>query len=224
MLDRLGAMSETPGDGAQRPQLRIGYAEREATMDILNQSAGEGRLTLDELEERLDAASQAMYQSDLDKLVADLPAGQPAQSKQLPAMVPPPSMDVDWSAPELRATWLAVHRAAGWQVPDQLIVSPEWNAVVLNLVGAVPPPSGVCHMRVRGGYGSFVLIVDEGWGVHWDAVHRNAWSTARFLPEVPTVAAPGKPQIILTGDTGYGRFVVRGPRSWDSWMHHENKN
>lgn len=217
-------MSETPAPTPEPRPLRVGYAEREATMDILNQSAGEGRLTLEELEQRLDAASEAVYQRDLDELIADLPAGQPSQPKQLPAMVPPPSMDVDWTAPELRATWGPVHRSTGWQVPDQLIVSPEWNAVVLNLAGALPPPSGTSRIRVRGGYGSFILIVDDGWGVHWDAVHRNAWNTARFLPEVPTAAAPGKPQIVLTGDTGYGRFVVRGPRSWDSWMHGEHKN
>ena len=53
--------------------LRIGDAERDATMEQLREHFVAGRLTLDELTERIDLALAAKTQRHLDSLMADLP-------------------------------------------------------------------------------------------------------------------------------------------------------
>ena len=60
---------------------RIGHAERERVVDELRRHAGEGRLDLDELEQRLEAALSARTQSDLEPLLADLPGPRPGRAR-----------------------------------------------------------------------------------------------------------------------------------------------
>jgi hypothetical protein len=53
---------------------RASDAEREATVVRLREAAGEGRLTVEELAERIDAAYAATTHAQLEPLTADLPA------------------------------------------------------------------------------------------------------------------------------------------------------
>jgi hypothetical protein len=69
----------------QHPELRVSDAEREATVVRLREAGGEGRLTLEELAERVEAADAARTRGDLDALTADLPAGRRAA---LPPEIP----------------------------------------------------------------------------------------------------------------------------------------
>jgi hypothetical protein len=59
--------------GEQHPELRVSDAEREATVVRLREAGGEGRLTLEELAERVERADAARTRGDLDALTADLP-------------------------------------------------------------------------------------------------------------------------------------------------------
>jgi hypothetical protein len=61
--------------------LRIGDAERDTAMEQLREHFAAGRLTLDELTERIDFALTAKTQTQIDALMADLPRPrrQPAQ-------------------------------------------------------------------------------------------------------------------------------------------------
>jgi hypothetical protein len=65
------APQQTPGSGA--PQVRASDAEREQVAHILRTAMGEGRLTLDEGEQRLTATYSIVYRDDLAQLTADLP-------------------------------------------------------------------------------------------------------------------------------------------------------
>jgi hypothetical protein len=58
----------------QHPERRVSDAEREATVLRLREAGGEGRLTLEELAERVERADAARTRGDLDALTADLPA------------------------------------------------------------------------------------------------------------------------------------------------------
>jgi hypothetical protein len=58
---------------SQPPDLRISDADREQIAERLRDAAGEGRLTVDELDERLERAYAARTGSDLAPLTADLP-------------------------------------------------------------------------------------------------------------------------------------------------------
>jgi hypothetical protein len=54
--------------------LRASDADRERTVAALREHAGEGRLEVDELGERTEAAFRARTLAELDSLVGDLPA------------------------------------------------------------------------------------------------------------------------------------------------------
>src|SRR4051812_14519921 len=56
------------------PELRASDADRERTAEILRHVAGEGRLTMEELEERLHLAYETRTQRELDRLTVDVVA------------------------------------------------------------------------------------------------------------------------------------------------------
>ncbi|HZV74698.1 MAG TPA: DUF1707 domain-containing protein [Conexibacter sp.] len=76
---------EQPTDRpAEAPALRASDAERERTAVILRDHAAAGRLTPEELDERLDAAYAARTVGELDALVHDLPADAAAPVARTP--------------------------------------------------------------------------------------------------------------------------------------------
>ena len=79
---RAGSTS-VPGVTDQHPELRVSDADREATVVRLREAGGEGRLTLEELAERVERADAARTRGDLDALTADLPAS--AGAVRMPA-------------------------------------------------------------------------------------------------------------------------------------------
>ena len=94
-------MNDVPADPSR---LRVSDEERHAVADLLRQVAGEGRLDLEELEERLERTYAAKTYGDLVPLTSDLPAlGRPpghgqalqprpaARPPARPARTPPPS-------------------------------------------------------------------------------------------------------------------------------------
>ncbi len=62
-----------PGHSRYDYDLRIGDAERDATMAQLRDHFVAGRLTFDELTERIDLTLAAKTQGQIDSLMADLP-------------------------------------------------------------------------------------------------------------------------------------------------------
>ena len=55
--------------------MRASHADRELVVDILRVATGEGRITVAELDERLEAAFTARTIGELAALTADLPGG-----------------------------------------------------------------------------------------------------------------------------------------------------
>jgi hypothetical protein len=53
--------------------VRASDSERDATVEQLREAAAEGRLTLEELTDRIEAASNAVMRSELVPLTTDLP-------------------------------------------------------------------------------------------------------------------------------------------------------
>jgi len=69
-------------DVAQVGPIRVSDAERQAVVAALSKNATEGRLTLEEFEERTGAAYAAKTYADLEPLLRDLPEGH--RSNQVP--------------------------------------------------------------------------------------------------------------------------------------------
>jgi hypothetical protein len=63
-------MSDAPDP--QLPELRASDAEREQTAEVLRQAASEGRLDIEELEERLGSAYSVRTRNELERLIADV--------------------------------------------------------------------------------------------------------------------------------------------------------
>jgi Domain of unknown function (DUF1707) len=59
---------------SELPELRASDADRERTADTLRRAAGIGRLAMDELDERLNAAYAARTRAELERLTADVVA------------------------------------------------------------------------------------------------------------------------------------------------------
>ena len=104
-----------PGQTRYDYDLRIGDAERDVAMTQLREHFVAGRLTFDELTERIDAALIAKTQRQIDRLTADLPRPpRPAKNRPLPARswkisrplpaakaraAPRPAPPTPWNAP-----------------------------------------------------------------------------------------------------------------------------
>ncbi|MET7998083.1 DUF1707 domain-containing protein [Amycolatopsis sp. NPDC005232] len=69
--------ADEPSAESARESIRCSDTEREVTVAALQKAAGEGRLSLTEVEERTTAVYEARYRHDLDELLADLPPAAP---------------------------------------------------------------------------------------------------------------------------------------------------
>jgi hypothetical protein len=67
-------MARTLFPSPRNAQLRCSDAERERVADFLRDHAAEGRLTHDELDDRVGLAYRAVTIGDLDRLTGDLPS------------------------------------------------------------------------------------------------------------------------------------------------------
>lgn len=73
---------------AESPDVRASDADRDRVAEVLRHAAGEGRITVDELDERIDRAFAARTHGELAELTADLPqaAHAAAASSAAPAL------------------------------------------------------------------------------------------------------------------------------------------
>ena len=109
-----------PG-GSDPTQLRVSDDDRHRVAEILRQAAGEGRLDLDELDQRLEQTYAARTYADLVPITFDLPAHPHARPAARPAPVSPqvvPGAD--------RESHLAIlsglSRKGVWVVPQHMSI------------------------------------------------------------------------------------------------------
>jgi hypothetical protein len=115
--------------------MRISDADRHKVAEVLREAAGEGRLGLDELDERLELAFGAKTYADLVPITADLYAIPPV----LPAAAP---MSTPSGLPSARhATSTAIlgdcKRRGVWHVPAQHTAFTLMGSVTVDLREAV---------------------------------------------------------------------------------------
>ena len=78
-------MSELSGP-ADHSLMRVSDSDRERAADVLREAAGHGRITMDELDERLELAYAARTYADLAAVTRDLPGPAQAPSAVQPVM------------------------------------------------------------------------------------------------------------------------------------------
>src|SRR3569833_3693254 len=112
----------------ERREMRSSYAERDDVAAILRDAAGDGRLDLQELDERLEAVYAAKTYGDLEPITRDLPASA--------ASPPVARTDRIGGAP---ASTIAVgvmsgfERTGPWVVPEPCTAVAFWGGCKLDL-------------------------------------------------------------------------------------------
>ena len=190
--------------------IRIGDRERDAVTAVLQKAAADGRLSMEELEDRLEAAIKAKTYADLDPLVADLSAELPSQSLssgwRQPQGPPPPGYSRD-DPLRLDGGTGSEKRRGVWTVPPFMMINQGLGTVKLNFLQA-NPAAQLIDIQVTGGAGSIVLVLPEGWAVDADRVSKGWGSKSVRVGREP---APGRPLLVLYGSLGMGSLKVRPP-------------
>ena len=137
-------MSSRPGPR----DLRASDADRERIVTLLNEAAGDGRLTLGEHAERVEQAYLARTLGELAALTTDLatPAAQPIRLDHRRSVA---------------AMFGRERRDGRWVVPDNFAVTAIFGEVVLDLREALLQASRVTLFATIIG-GTLQLIVPEG--------------------------------------------------------------
>ncbi|TDT33152.1 DUF1707 SHOCT-like domain-containing protein [Naumannella halotolerans] len=194
-------------------EMRIGHAERDAVVDDLRNAAAEGRLTLEELDQRLEAALEARTLSDLDPLVADLPVSPPSRrfdprSAQpvaaRPSLPRPAGLDPR-DRLRLDGGMSTVRRTGYWEIPPFLRIESGMGSVILDCLQA-RPLAPVIDIEMIPGAGTVKIIVPDGWAANTDRLS-SAWGTAASA--VSTTPAPHSPILVLHGGVGMGTLKIR---------------
>lgn len=82
MIAKVERMSDSPDN---RPDLRISDIDRDRAAEVLREAHAQGRITVDELDERLTSVYNAKTFADLVPVTRDLPATQDAAAAAAPA-------------------------------------------------------------------------------------------------------------------------------------------
>jgi Domain of unknown function (DUF1707) len=198
-----GGQSDLPAAVAGE-QLRASHADRDQVAELLRVAAGDGRLSAEELDDRLERALTARTYAELAALTADLPATPGA------AVVPPGAGAVSATPKEL--VRIHVHgsvarRDGGWVVPKELDVKVRSGDVTLDFTEAViTQPLLHITAEVRGG----VLRLITRPGIVVDAGDISMHGGSVKLPEPPGPGVPVLLRIEIAGSV-HGAVITTGP-------------
>ena len=196
-------------------ELRCSDADRERIAEALREAAGEGRLTLSELEERLDATFKARTYADLGPITHDLPAA-PHPVPGTPVSRPQPGR----RQPQARGGTRAVRRQrittvlgdekrrGRWEVPATLGVSCFLGEVVLDFTQAIVRHREIV-VQIGAVLGSVTLIVPDGIDIRMEP-GTSVLGERRHLLTGPIT--PGGPIYWVRGFVVLGDITVRPPR------------
>ena len=197
------------GEGSIEPaRLRISDDERHQVTEVLRQAAGEGRIDLDELEERLEAAFNAKTYADLVPITADLPATG-AAIVQRPAghVVAGPAYSSSF------AMMSETRRSGPWQVGSHHSAFALMGSVVIDLRQAVFTTREVT-INASALMGSVYVIVNahtvvvcDGLGIMGDYSESRSRASAETAVDSPVVRVKG---IALMGSVNVKRKPLPG--------------
>ena len=199
--------------------LRASHADRDLVVEQLRVAAGDGRLSPEELDERLELALTARTYAELATLVGDLPAAGTAVSS---ASLSPTSLSpvVAPSAPKdlirLHCSSGRAERRGRWVVPNRMDLKVSSGHITLDFTEAVIMQR-MLHIDADVGSGHITLITKPGIVVDADDVTvrngrvkvRAPWGT-----DVPELL-----RIDVAGKCGSGHISARPPRrSFWQWL------
>ena len=163
MADEIAPRAST-GQAVPHGESRASYEDRDRVVEVLRVSAGDGRLTAEELDERVEAALTARTYNELAALVADLPSV-PGAAVSMPAARPREVVRIDCQHGN-------TNRQGRWTVPQRMEVRINSGNVTLDFTDAdITWPALQIDTEIH--HGNMNLVTKPGIVVNTDdlAVH-----------------------------------------------------
>jgi len=190
-------------DKSPVPELRASHADRDRIAEQLRVAAGDGRLTMEELDERLEKALSARTGSELAVLVTDLPAAPEAGAALEPAGQAKELTQIEVSSG-------SVTRQGRWVVPRTAEVKVGSGSIKLDLTQAVlTGPTLRIQATVRSG--SLTIVTRPGIEVVMDEVSISSGSTKVRQPK-EAGSVPTTLRVEVSGSVRSGSITARPPR------------
>jgi hypothetical protein len=179
---------------------RAADADREAVAERLRIAAGDGRIDLAELDERLGRAYASRTYRELQVLVADLPA-RSAPSQLGDALPEPETLVLKTRSPALK-------QSGQWTVPRRIVAETTSGNIKIDFTEASCAHREVAVEAV-GRTGWIRLVLPEGWAARVDPSSTNTSHIRNKAAETPD---PGAPTVVVTGHPVFGYVTVRQRR------------
>jgi hypothetical protein len=196
------ASGQSHGDAlAARGDLRAAQDDRDRVVEVLRVAAGDGRLTMEELDGRVGAALTARTYGELAALVSDLPAA-PESLADTPEARPKDVVRIACRS-------ATAQRNGPWMVPQRMEVRVTNGSVTLDFTEAVTWwPSLHINAEVR--RGSLTLVTRPGMLVSTDDLGIQGASVKVRAPWGPDV--PVRFRIDVSGTAESSSITARPPR------------
>jgi hypothetical protein len=214
--------------GQDPKSLRASDRDREQTAEILREAAGDGRLGMDELDDRLNAVYAAKTYADLEPIIKDLPHGDVVPT---PAPVATPAAEPARFGGEPTSS-AAIAIMGGFSRKGEWVVPETFTAVAIMAGGEIDLREAKFAERVVTIHattimGGIAIIVPDDAEVHVTGV--GLMGAFEHGPTGP--GKPGAPKIIINGVAFWGAVdVKRKPRKAESLSpgdglsrHHETR-
>lgn len=194
--------------GKDLPELRASHEDRDQVIEALRVAAGDGRLTADELDERIELAAAARTYADLAPITADLPAAGSA----LPSSPAVPVQPKDLVRIELASG--NTKRDGRWVVPQRMEIKVASGHLVLDFTEAVITQP-LLRIKAEVASGRVRIVTRPGVEVDTDDVSVLSGHVGVRTPWGPDV--PVKLRIEVAGKVASGHLEA-GPRRRSFWQ------
>src|SRR5512135_1298043 len=191
-----GAPAARPDGAVSRRDLRASHEDRDRIVEVLRTAAGDGRLSIEELDERVEAALTARTYGELETLVLDLPTapGGTAPVPPVPAAKPKELVRIDCGSG-------STQRDGQWAVPQRMEIRVRSGSVTLDFTQAqVTWPTLQIDADVHSG--SITLLTKPGIVLDTDDVAVRSGAIKVKAPWGPDV--PATFRIDVSGTIGSG--------------------
>jgi hypothetical protein len=186
-----------------RPEARASHEDRDRVAEVLRVAAGDGRLTLEELDQRLELCLSARTFADLEPLVADLPAA------ALSAVAP---MAQPKDVVQFRSRGSNKRFEGVWVVPRRMELELHGATVVLDFTRAVTASGPVTELAVELHGSSVRIIAPPGYLLDADDVDLRGSTVADRRRAPASAPASVVHRIVVTGIAKGSSVSVRDPR------------
>jgi hypothetical protein len=122
-----------PSGGSDPAQLRISDSDRHQVAEILRQAAGEGRLDMEELDQRLEQTYAARTYADLVPITLDLPTHPHPRPAVRPAAASAPQVVAGADRESHLAILSGLSRKGVWVVPQHMSILCMMGGAELDL-------------------------------------------------------------------------------------------